>query len=394
MIDKIKNNTKIKLISLLSAVLLWLYVMAIVDPEEVRLFENIPITINNLSELEAKELEIYPEMELTADISITGKISKLKNINKNNIHIYGDIKNPIEGQNEIYLKANTPGQVSHEIRNNILIVNLEKIISETKDIEIQLQGKSKSNVDKVITSEGEKNVIVNGPRTLVEEVDKVIATLDVGSKTDDFSTEVDLIPVDKQGNIVEGVKLDKQSISVDVTLLKEKDIPIKINFIQQDDKTIDLSNYIFSQDTVLVKGQKDVLENIEYIETETIDTNNISFDKDTNVYLKIPQDVVVSTKYITIRLDKPKLIKETLTYTSEEIELRNKNDELDITTIQLPTEINVNIEYEQKLDKINKSDIVLYIDLSQETDENKKYDIKYETNLDLKSIIIEQKKTS
>ena len=55
MMDKFKNNTKIKLISLLSALLLWLYVMAVVDPEETKLFEDVPIVITNIDELERKE---------------------------------------------------------------------------------------------------------------------------------------------------------------------------------------------------------------------------------------------------------------------------------------------------------------------------------------------------
>ena len=46
--NKLKNNTKIKLISLLSAIVLWIYVMAIVDPEDTRLFENVPVVVTNI----------------------------------------------------------------------------------------------------------------------------------------------------------------------------------------------------------------------------------------------------------------------------------------------------------------------------------------------------------
>ena len=127
MIERFKTNTKIKLISLLSAVVLWLYVMAVVDPEETKLFEGMPVTISNMDELRDKDLVIYPKIDLTTDISVSGKLSKLQKVNKDNIHIYGQINNPMEGSNDIYLRANTPGQVTHEIRNNILIVNLEKI---------------------------------------------------------------------------------------------------------------------------------------------------------------------------------------------------------------------------------------------------------------------------
>lgn len=78
MINKLKYNSKIKIISLLSAMVLWMYVMAIVDPEETKLFENIPVTITNKNELNERDLVIYPEQDLTTNIYVTGKLSNLK----------------------------------------------------------------------------------------------------------------------------------------------------------------------------------------------------------------------------------------------------------------------------------------------------------------------------
>ena len=82
MINKLKNNSKIKIISLLSAMVLWMYVMAIVDPEETKLFENIPVTITNKNELNERDLVIYPEQDLTTNIYVTGKLSNLKKVTK------------------------------------------------------------------------------------------------------------------------------------------------------------------------------------------------------------------------------------------------------------------------------------------------------------------------
>ena len=56
MINQLKNNTKIKVISLLSAILLWLYVMIFVDPSENKLHENVPVTISNMRDLNDKDL--------------------------------------------------------------------------------------------------------------------------------------------------------------------------------------------------------------------------------------------------------------------------------------------------------------------------------------------------
>ena len=102
--NRLKENTKIKLISFLSALVLWMYVMAVVDPEDTRLFEGIPVDVTNAEQLEEEDLVVYPEDDLVADIYITGKISDLQKIKEDDIHIYGTINNPIEGKNHLYLK--------------------------------------------------------------------------------------------------------------------------------------------------------------------------------------------------------------------------------------------------------------------------------------------------
>ena len=88
MINKLKENTKVTLISLLSAIILWMYVMAVVDPEETKVFENIPITITNMDEILNNDYIIYPEVSLDTDIYVTGKLSLVQNISKDDITVH------------------------------------------------------------------------------------------------------------------------------------------------------------------------------------------------------------------------------------------------------------------------------------------------------------------
>ncbi|MGL4911470.1 MAG: CdaR family protein, partial [Romboutsia sp.] len=86
-------------------------------------------------------------------------------------------------------------------------------------------------------------------------------------------------------------------------------------------------------------------------------------------------------------------VKESFEYTKEEVDIRNNNNNIDLATINVPENISVSIEYLESIGKIVKSDIVLYIDLSQEIGENGKYDIKYDTKHELKNIAINPNKT-
>lgn len=385
MIGKFKNNTKIKIISLLSALVLWLYVMEVVDPDETKLFENIPVTITNMNELKENDLVIYPNTEITSDINFSGKLSKLKKIKKENIHIDGQIKNPIEGKNEIYLTASAPGQITHDIKDNLQIVTLEKLVTEKKAVEIKVQDKSK--IDQI--SKDKKNISVSGPRSLVKEVKSVVGILDVGSNTNDFSNQVSLMPVDKKGNEVVGVELEQSSIAVNVTLLEEKKVPIKIKFNEE----INLKDYTLSQESVTIKGKKDVVDKTESIETQSVDINEVANGISKDIYLNLPEGLEAETKYITIKLNTINIIKENFEYTPQDIEIRNNESNIDTSTLKIPANINVSIEYLENMGTIKKSDIVLYIDLKQEVGEGDKYDIKYDVKYNLKNIVVNPSKT-
>ncbi len=385
MIGKFKNNTKIKIISLLSALVLWLYVMEVVDPDETKLFENIPVTITNMNELRENDLVIYPNTEITSDINFSGKLSKLKKIKKENIHIDGQIKNPIEGKNEIYLTASAPGQITHDIKDNLQIVTLEKLVTEKKAVEIKVQDRSK--IDQI--SKDKKNISVSGPRSLVKEVKSVVGILDVGSNTNDFSNQVSLMPVDKKGNEVAGVELEQSSIAVNVTLLKEKKVPIKLKFNEE----INLKDYTLSQESVTIKGKKDVVDKTESIETQSVDINEVANGVSKDIYLNIPEGLEAETKYITIKLNTINIIKENFEYTPQDIEIRNNESNVDTSTLKIPSNINVSIEYLENIGTIKKSDIVLYIDLKQDIGEGDKYDIKYDVKYNLKNIVLDPSKT-
>lgn len=385
MITELKDNFKIKIISLLSAMVLWTYVMAIVDPEETKLFENIPVTITNINELNEKNLIIYPEKDLTTDIYVTGKLSNIKKVSKDDISVYGQINSPMEGKNQIYLKVSTSQRISYDFKNSVMIVTLEKLVNENKNININISGNGKNDVDSITLEDNINKIMVSGPRTLVDKVKNIVGTVNVDNNLSDFSQSIKLEPVDYKGKVVEGVKLEKNSISANVTLLTEKVVPIKLNLSNNIESDI---NYEISQDTVTIKGKKDIVDSIEYIESRPIDLSQLSSEIDKDVYLQIPNGIAVDTKFITIKkVSEENTISEYI-YTPEDIDIRNNINNIDRSTIKIPDKINVSIEYLQSEGLINKDDIKLYIDLNELSSDNT-CKIKYESKYDIEKINIE-----
>lgn len=386
MINKLKNNSKIKIISLLSAMVLWMYVMAIVDPEETKLFENIPVTITNKNELNERDLVIYPEQDLTTNIYVTGKLSNLKKVTKDDINVYGQINNPLEGNNEIYLKVSTSQRVNYDFKNPVMIVTLEKIISEDKSIKVDITGSGKNNVDNIMLQDNIDKVSVSGPRSLVNKVKRVVGTVKVNGELNDFSQSIKLEPVDANGKVVEGIELEKDSVNVNITLLTQKTVPITLKLSDNSESGV---NYTMSQNTVTIKGKKDIVDSINDIETQPVKLSEILPGTSKDIYLQVPSGITIETKYITIKKNSEENAVAEYTYTAENIEIRNNTENIDKSKIKIPNSINVSIEYLQSEGSINKDDIKLYIDLNEVSLEDNTCKIKYESIYEIEKINID-----
>lgn len=387
MINNLKHNTKIKLISLLSAIVLWMYVMVVVDPEDRRLIENVPIQISNMNELKQEDLVLKEDTDLTADIYIMGKLSNLQKVKVDDIHINGTINDPIEGNNKLYLRANIAGDVNYELKTNFLIVDLDKVVQEKRTIDISVTGVTKDKIIDSVTPNID-SIKVSGPRTMVDKVQKVVATLDITKRVDDFSSKLKLTAVDDKGKTVTGVKLQHESINVDVKLLKQKIVSIDMKFKQTEQEVGDVSKYKISPNTITIKGKKDVIENVDIINTKPIDIETFKDSPNKEIELEIPEGIIVDNKVVTIELVSANSTVKELVYSRDEIQIRENENNQEKPNLDIPESIKVIVSYSNEVSSLSKSDINLYIDLSKKSD-NDKYTISYESNYTFESISIE-----
>ena len=380
--NNLKRNTKIKIISLLSAMVLWMYVMAVIDPEDTKLFENIPVTVTNSEELQDNDLVVYPESDLVADIYITGKISDLQKINEDDIHIYGSINNPIEGKNYLYLKVNTTKQVSYEFKSDFIVITLEKLMHQEKDINPEITGEYKDDVDTVTLQQS--TVEISAPRVLIEKVAYIKATVQVDSKENyKLTKKAKLVAVDSDGKEVKGVNLEVKNINAEVSFLEEKEVPINV---QLKDNTTDTQTYEMNPETITIKGKKEILNTIDYINTEKIDLSSIGVSKKIN--LIIPENVTSNETTVIIKPKDKESLVQRLIYSQDEIELINNSEEVNASDLGIPDSINVEVQLGDTNTEVNKSDISLYIDLENTYDENKEYTINYKSDITFQNVKI------
>ncbi|MGN1033356.1 MAG: YbbR-like domain-containing protein, partial [Intestinibacter sp.] len=376
MIEKLKRNTKIKIISFLSAVVLWMYVMAVVDPEDTILYEDIPITITNLNEINDLDLVVDPDEDLVASVYVKGNLSDLQKITSENINVYGTVNNPIEGQNQLYLRASASDKVTTDFKSDTIAINLEKNIEEQRNITVNITGKYADNVD-TVKLENDK-VKISGPRSRVESVKYIQANFTADREYSNAYTEqLTLEALDSNKTKVSYVTLEFDKVSAQISFLKQKEVKVNPIFSDPSAALIEGEDFTLSPDIVYIKGKSDSIDNIDSINTDTIDINNFESDSK-QIGLEIPNGITCNKDSVTIKISREDNLVDTFTYSGDELSLLNNNDEnISLDNFDIPDTIKVDLKYNQASEKISKDDLKLYIDLEEGFIENKQYPIIY-----------------
>ena len=387
MIERLHKNTKIKIISLLSAIVLWMYVMAVVDPEDTKLYENIPITITNLNEIKDLGLVVDPDDNLVTSVYIKGKLSDLQKISANNIDVYGTVSNPIEGQNQLYLRASVNDKVTTEFKSDTIVINLEKSIEEEKNITVNITGVYKDNVDKVDLDK--TKVVVSGPRSSVDSVKYVQATFDANKESvDTKSTELELKALDSEMNEVDHVTLEFNKVTAKVSYFQQKQVKINPIFSSNESNLVRDQDFTIIPSEINIKGKSDVINNIDSINTKMINVDELGTNNKI-VDLDIPDGINADKDSVTIKLiNKNKTKNSTFIYSGDDISLLNNEEDVSINDFEIPDDIIVKIQYDNDSDKISKNDLKLYLDLSEGIVSGTRYAITH-NDINVKSITIE-----
>ena len=387
MIERLHKNTKIKIISLLSAIVLWMYVMAVVDHEDTKLYENIPITITNLNEIKDLGLVVDPDDNLVTSVYIKGKLSDLQKISANNIDVYGTVSNPIEGQNQLYLRASVNDKVTTEFKSDTIVINLEKSIEEEKNITVNITGVYKDNVDKVDLDK--TKVVVSGPRSSVDSVKYVQATFDANKESvDTKSTELELKALDSEMNEVDHVTLEFNKVTAKVSYFQQKQVKINPIFSSNESNLVQDQDFTIIPSEINIKGKSDVINNIDSINTKIINVDELGTNNKI-VDLDIPDGINADKDSVTIKLiNKNKTKNSTFVYSGDDISLLNNEEDVSINDFEIPDDIIVKIQYDNDSDRISKNDLKLYLDLSEGIVSGTRYAITH-NDINVKSITIE-----
>lgn len=344
---KQSNNTRktgsflAKIVCVLAAMVVWFYVSAEQSPTYEKEFYNLDVEYTDIVSLEKQGYTIISGSNAKVDVVVTGKRNEVNSIDKSDIIVSANLSGIYTPEKyTLPLKVEVPGNSSAKAMPGTIVVYVDKAAQKEIPVEPTIKSGGTADLNTEIELVPEfKNIRITGPE---EEIAKIShAAIDI--KLDGFissSTKYkgQIYLVDNEGEKYSNayVKCSRSELEIFINVNKYKTVPIQASFGDDDAEKLgyDVS---LSYGSVKVRGNADIVDEIETIYTENIDTTRISGNTSLVAELIVPPGVelVDSNENVIVTI---------VPHTANNVEITSSN----IVLINLDSNLSAKIGEESK----------------------------------------------
>jgi len=278
-----KKNITAKILALIMAINLWVFVMNEQNPP-VEISMDIPLEVRNLSNA-AMAVDI-PEY---VRVKVRGPRTLIIGLAQKDIKSYVDLKGLSDGSNTAKVNTAIPANFELvEVSPEKINFRLDTIASREVPVEAKIIGTPPAGGAVGKISYSVPTVIIKGPSALLSAVVKAKADVDVTGQTIDFTLSAPLVLVDANGKRVEGLTVAPGNVAISlavIPMVHKKMVDIKPNIVGTLAKGFILNQVSINPDKVEISGDDQALGKTDFIVTEPINLTGI--DKDTGIEVKL-----------------------------------------------------------------------------------------------------------
>lgn len=289
-----KQEIMVRIICVILAFALWLYVTNLENPTRTFTLNNVPVELKNKEVLKDLKLALLPNQDFTVSIKIEGPTSDVFSAKPNQFKIVADLGAYAlkKGENEIPVEIiSNPSNIS--VKNQFLRVKVmiddyaEKSVPILPEVKVSTkQGAYASEPDPKPT-----NGLVSGPAQYVNNVKYLLAKGEVSNADKDVSVTLPLKPVDEDKKEVSHVEKEPANATVTIPVRKSKFVNVNVKTKGALPNGITLKNIDVTPNKLEVIGDEAVLNNINSLDTEPIDLSKITSSGGVNAKVMITDKI-------------------------------------------------------------------------------------------------------
>ena len=301
-LKNLTNNLGFKILALFFAFTLWLFVYNLEDPTKSKtLTINVSVENRELLENMGKYYEVLDGSNKVS-FSVTAARSILDKLDESDFVAVADMEQMVLGEGGI--RATVPIDIlctANVNQNSIKLSSTSKTLKMSlEDLMIKqfvVSAKSKGKVAEGYALGSVEvtapNVLkVSGPKSIVEKIASAVATIDVSGMSDTWTTyKAKPVLYDKDGKEVDETRLTKSdnTVTVSAEILSTKEVAIAVKPSGTPKEGYTITAISSNPTTILLKGNKAVLNSINSIEIPDELISIAGADKDVKVMIDVSE---------------------------------------------------------------------------------------------------------
>ena len=383
MLTKLKmsltNNIGLKFLAVLIALVLWLAIVNVNDPEKTITVSNIPISVTNESAITSRDMVYNVKSEQYLNITVSGKRSIVSNLSAEDFRATASLKE-LSKVNSIPVDVTTKnaslGRKITIVKQSAqtILVDVENVEEKDfTDLVVEYTGKVADGYVAGLSSMSTDEVTVKAPTSIIDKIKKVAVRCSLDGTNTNISKKCPVILYDKNDKEIKSdeIELSDKKIRVNVNVLRAKQVPISTINKDELGKLADgyvVDDVILSSDSITVYGSEESLDSIESLDIQDdIDVSDAKGDVTQNIDVtgKLPKGLSVSGEStITVKVLIKKLITRTFEYDASEVSLNDLSSDLDVQLVTKKVKVTLQGE-EEVISQLTKDDMAISADLGK-----------------------------
>lgn len=286
MMERLKESKWVYiLISILLALVFWLYVRAEVNPSGTITLRNVPVQLSGVSVLTQQGLTVSNLSADTVTLRLEAPASVQDDLYqyRDDVSVVLDVSRCEEGENRLRYEISYPQNVNQDSivtqsrSPEVITVTVEKLYTKTFTVEFQLEGSVAEGHQPGTAAINPETVVVSGSVEQVSQVSRVVAILREENLKSQFAGDLPLTLLDGENQPLTDleVTLSSESAYVVLPVVSTKTVELTVNFIAGGGATQDDIVYSIEPDTITVAGADEDIAELTEISLGSIDLSTV-----------------------------------------------------------------------------------------------------------------------
>jgi len=369
----LKNNTGLKILSLVLAIALWYMIGNIDDPVTIDTY-TIPVQIINSDVLKSndKAYEITEGEMVT--FTVRGKTSILNKLKEHDFKAEADLEK-LSLVNSVPIDV-TVSRYANEVDItlgivNTLKVNIENRVEAMLPVVVETEGTVGEGFDIGTKTSSPNMVEVAGSESMIHRLKEIRVVVNVNNAVQDINARQSVKFYDRNGDEVDATMIDCETklVSVMVDLWKTKEIPVILKTEGTPAAGFGISAFDYEPKTVVIAATDEMLDSITELKMESLKVEGANSNVEKTISMDssaLPQGVMFRDDTIDIvaKAVIEQRMAEKIKLNVQDIEIKNLPEGKDVDFDKTTYEIEIST-YKSKIGNISGSSFQPYIDIKE-----------------------------